>query len=289
MHKFAWPREGQDPFAEFLSRQRKSLGLTLQQLAEDVGVSAAFLSYVETGAKVPKSETGQKLARALEIPPYVVEAWIRVKRSDDVEHVRVASDELHRFLQSERQLLARHERSIATTEDRKRKGVPDRSRGASVLFQRAYPQPADLENRAILLPVMTPEHALVAIRGGSLHTHETMWVDRQHFSRGGDTSAWIAIRPRGAHSGRTNAPDDPGQIFVVDSGPARWQERARFVVWTDARLRVMLAVGRGKDRLMISQADPADSYLVHENDLRADGTAQVIGELLLVISEIRRW
>lgn len=49
--------------------ERKSAGLTIEELAHRAGISASFLSYVETGNKKCSLETVRKIAAALAAPP----------------------------------------------------------------------------------------------------------------------------------------------------------------------------------------------------------------------------
>lgn len=51
-----------------VKNERKSAGLTIEELAHRAGISASFLSYVETGNKKCSLETVRKLAAALAVP-----------------------------------------------------------------------------------------------------------------------------------------------------------------------------------------------------------------------------
>lgn len=54
-------------FADFIAARRKERGLTLPQLAEQIGVSKSNLYYWETGRWMPKPDQFEPLARALDV------------------------------------------------------------------------------------------------------------------------------------------------------------------------------------------------------------------------------
>ena len=49
-----------------LREHRKQQGYTITQLADAVGVTPGFISHIERGIRVPRLETAQKLAKALD-------------------------------------------------------------------------------------------------------------------------------------------------------------------------------------------------------------------------------
>lgn len=54
-------------FADFITARRKDRGVSLQQVAEQVGVSKSNLYYWETGRWMPKADQFEPLARALDV------------------------------------------------------------------------------------------------------------------------------------------------------------------------------------------------------------------------------
>lgn len=54
---------------ERVKSERLSADLTIEELAHRAGISASFLSYVETGNKKCSLETVRKIAAALVVPP----------------------------------------------------------------------------------------------------------------------------------------------------------------------------------------------------------------------------
>ena len=54
-------------FAAFITRRRKTLGLTAPQLAEKVGVTKSNVSVWEAGKYLPNLNVLERLARALEV------------------------------------------------------------------------------------------------------------------------------------------------------------------------------------------------------------------------------
>jgi transcriptional regulator with XRE-family HTH domain len=50
-----------------VKKRRTSLGLTQEELAEKVGISRAYMGFVEQGRNVPTLETLEKIAKALKV------------------------------------------------------------------------------------------------------------------------------------------------------------------------------------------------------------------------------
>lgn len=65
-------RDHPSSFGERLKRIRKERGLTLQDLAERVGVTKSFLSQVENGAANPSFQTLRGLVEALDTPMFAL-------------------------------------------------------------------------------------------------------------------------------------------------------------------------------------------------------------------------
>lgn len=51
-----------------VQKQRKSIGLTQEELSDKVGISRVFMGYVEQGRNIPSLEILQKIAKHLKIP-----------------------------------------------------------------------------------------------------------------------------------------------------------------------------------------------------------------------------
>jgi len=54
--------------ARMVSRRRKTLGLTLQQLSNQTQISVGYLSQIEHGAHTPTIDMLERLGRGLQIP-----------------------------------------------------------------------------------------------------------------------------------------------------------------------------------------------------------------------------
>ena len=50
-----------------IKKRRSVLGLTQEELAEKVGISRAYMGFVEQGRNVPTLETLEKIAKALKV------------------------------------------------------------------------------------------------------------------------------------------------------------------------------------------------------------------------------
>jgi transcriptional regulator with XRE-family HTH domain len=54
--------------ARKIQKRRKELGLTQERLAEKVGISRAYMGYIEQARNTPSLEVLEKIARMLKIP-----------------------------------------------------------------------------------------------------------------------------------------------------------------------------------------------------------------------------
>ncbi len=50
-----------------IQKQRKELGLTQEDVAYKVGISRAYMGYIEQGRNLPSMELLEKIARALKV------------------------------------------------------------------------------------------------------------------------------------------------------------------------------------------------------------------------------
>lgn len=71
------PPEGDYPVAELqalfiqnLKKERSRLGISQQVLAERADLSPGYVGEIESGRKFPSVDNVERLARALEVPPY---------------------------------------------------------------------------------------------------------------------------------------------------------------------------------------------------------------------------
>ena len=80
----------------YLSRKRK--GWTVRDLAREADVSPSYVSLIENGHKVPDAGTMERIGRALEIEPGLLNAWVTVQsRGTDVAS---SVDAAHRLMAS---------------------------------------------------------------------------------------------------------------------------------------------------------------------------------------------
>jgi transcriptional regulator with XRE-family HTH domain len=69
---------------ETIRARRKELGLTLEEVAEVVGVTAGALSHIESGRRLPDPRNAVAIAQALQIEPDELLALLREAHSDRV-------------------------------------------------------------------------------------------------------------------------------------------------------------------------------------------------------------
>lgn len=51
-----------------IQRERKKLKITQEELAEKIGISRAYMGYIEQGRNIPSLEVINKIAKVLKIP-----------------------------------------------------------------------------------------------------------------------------------------------------------------------------------------------------------------------------
>jgi len=91
---------GRDPFLDELVRARQARGQSIRQFAEELGVSATFVSLVEAGKKTPSEDLAARWAELLGISPRVFLAWIRSRPREDVQAALQGSAE-YRYVQED--------------------------------------------------------------------------------------------------------------------------------------------------------------------------------------------
>lgn len=67
-------------FGEWLSRQRKILGMTQQQLAEQINCAAITVRKIEAQERRPSVQLLEHMSRVLNIPPGEYQAFLRFAR-----------------------------------------------------------------------------------------------------------------------------------------------------------------------------------------------------------------
>ena len=89
-----------DLFLDELVRARQARGQSIRQFAEELGVSATFVSMVEAGRKTPSADTAARWAELLGINRRVFLAWIRSRPREDVQAALQGSAE-YRYVQED--------------------------------------------------------------------------------------------------------------------------------------------------------------------------------------------
>jgi Predicted transcriptional regulators len=65
-------RVGNKEFGAWLAKRREELGLTRREVAEGMGVGYSFVSMMETGYRIPATDTVMALARVMDVDPGVI-------------------------------------------------------------------------------------------------------------------------------------------------------------------------------------------------------------------------
>jgi transcriptional regulator with XRE-family HTH domain len=100
MDKKQSDERSRDPFLDELVRARQARGQSIRQFAEELKVSATFVSLVEAGKKTPSEDLAARWAELLGINPRVFLAWIRSRPREDVQAALQGSAE-YRYVQED--------------------------------------------------------------------------------------------------------------------------------------------------------------------------------------------
>lgn len=73
------------PIHERIRRRREERGIQAYVLAERLGISASYISLIESGKKVPSEEIARRIAQALEDDEEIYAAWVRSARIEDLD------------------------------------------------------------------------------------------------------------------------------------------------------------------------------------------------------------
>ena len=77
-------------FGQRLKDQRQKLDLTQQELGQRAGLSVAAIRKIESGERRPSKDVAEALAKALNVPPAELEAFVAAAREDKHAHIHTA-------------------------------------------------------------------------------------------------------------------------------------------------------------------------------------------------------
>jgi transcriptional regulator with XRE-family HTH domain len=99
-----------DPIGQQIKELRVARGLTLQELADKVGVAPSHVFHVENGDKVPSEELAVKLAHALGDDEDLYRAWSRARSRSDFYTAVESAGVLAQYLRAAEQTSVEEER-----------------------------------------------------------------------------------------------------------------------------------------------------------------------------------
>lgn len=99
-----------DPIGQRIKDLRTTRGMTLQDLAEKVGVAPSHVFHVENGDKVPSEDLAVKLARELGDDEDLYRAWARARSRSDFYTAVASAGVLADFLRTEEQSRVEEQR-----------------------------------------------------------------------------------------------------------------------------------------------------------------------------------
>lgn len=203
------PRPSPDPIAGNLRRLRAARDLSQAEVAEAAGLSRVGYRNLESGASVPRVETLQALARALQVPVQELVTPVRIlrkvrfrslKRLNSREHVlAIVGQRLGDFVELEEMLDERVSAELPQASDRRRDGLR-RAREAAAAARAQFELDEDeavrdisglLESNGIkVLPVQVASDAFFGLSVGEddggpavvVNTWERISVERWIFT-----------------------------------------------------------------------------------------------------------
>ena len=89
-----------DPIGKRIKDLRVGLGLTLQDLADRVGIAPSHVFHIENGDKVPSEDLAVKIARALREDEDLYRAWARARSRSDFYTAVESAGVLAQYLRS---------------------------------------------------------------------------------------------------------------------------------------------------------------------------------------------
>lgn len=104
-----------DPIGQRIKDLRVAQGLTLQELADRVGIAPSHVFHVENGDKVPSEDLAVKLARALRDDEDLYRAWARARSRSDFYTAVQSAGVLAQFLRAETRPAVGDERRESET------------------------------------------------------------------------------------------------------------------------------------------------------------------------------
>src|SRR5881296_1954907 len=134
-----------DPIGQRIKDLRTARGMTLQDLAEKVGIAPSHVFHVENGDKVPGEDLAVEIARVLHEDEYLYRAWARARSRSDfytaVESAGVLAQYIRGAEQPPGERVAQWERPRT---DRASDATPPSAMKMTFLESVSAPQPARL-------------------------------------------------------------------------------------------------------------------------------------------------
>lgn len=69
-----------DGFGDRLAEERERRGWTQQEMADEIGVTRVYVSFMETGARVPGLERFAQVCKTLDVRPDYMLAWSKRRK-----------------------------------------------------------------------------------------------------------------------------------------------------------------------------------------------------------------
>jgi transcriptional regulator with XRE-family HTH domain len=272
-----------DPIGQRIKDLRVARGLTLQELADKVGVAPSHVFHVESGDKVPSEELAVKLARALRDDEDLYRAWARARSRSDFYTAVESAGVLAEYMRSAKQAMVEGPvRREATQEQWERPqvyGALDEER-SSALFAKhiAMPSPARL-----LIPMIAagedpgPEPALSQVL-------EVLRLDPRALDPAEPLERPFAYRLTGATTQRVEGllPDRGVAIFTRRVLPVVPHEI--YAVRREGRIVLSRAMWNGRELLLLP-APGASDFVVLPAANEADVAMLIVGRVAVVRAE----
>src|SRR5437773_9640042 len=132
-----------DPIGQRIKNLRTARGMTLQDLAEKVGIAPSHVFHVENGDKVPGEDLAVEIARVLHEDEHLYRAWARARSRSDFYTAVESAGVLAQYMRAEQTSDERVAQWEQPRTDRASDATPSTMK-MSLLESVPAPQPARL-------------------------------------------------------------------------------------------------------------------------------------------------
>lgn len=232
--------------------KREALGLAAYELAKRAGISASYLSLIESGQKLPSEKVAVDLARALGEDPDLYRAWVETGGEPDLEARVDRLERMRSFRESGGGMRDWQRGRMA----RRRVELEDTSPPflAREVLELRLPGPPEMLRVPLLDEGADPGPG--ASRAAA--SRETISIDPGLLDEGADPARLFAYRVSAKSIGNVSDAVSPGDVLVFAADPAGVDPAAIYAVRFRSRI-VLSRIAYTKPTLFLMPGQPGQS------------------------------